>query len=129
MAGLRQRNPLIRLKKMISRAKGNFLRLSPKKVSSVIDLIRGKDAKEAVSILFNLNKRPREHLIKILKSAIANAKVKGFGIEKLYVSRIACNPGPRWKRFRAAAFGRAQPILKRTAHIVIDIDLKNQEKK
>ena len=112
---------------MISRAEGKFLRLSPSKVSQVIDLIRGKDAKEAVSILFNLNKRPKEYLIKILKSAIANAKVKGFGIEKLYVSKIVCNPGPRWKRFKAAAFGRAQPILKRTAHISIELDLKDQE--
>ena len=112
---------------MISKAEGKFLRISPSKVRQVMDLIRGKEAKEALSILLNINKRPKEFLIKILKSAIANAKVKGFSIEKLYVSRIVCNPGPRWKRFKAAAFGRAQPIIKRTAHISIELDLKDQE--
>ena len=114
---------------MISKAEGKFLRISPSKVSQVMDLIRNKDAKEAVSILLHLNKRPKEYLIKILKSAIANAKVKGFNIEQLYVSKITCNPGPRWKRFKAAAFGRAQSILKGTAHIKIELDLKDQENK
>ncbi|MBN2831146.1 MAG: 50S ribosomal protein L22 [Candidatus Omnitrophica bacterium] len=109
---------------MIAKAEGKFLRISPSKVSQVMNLIRGKSAKEAVSILFHLNKRPKEYLIKILKSAIANAKVKGFNIEQLYISKIVCNPGPSWKRFKAAAFGRAQPILKRTSHIKIELDLK-----
>jgi len=112
---------------MISKAEGKFLRVSPSKVRLVMDLIRGKDASEAVSILLHLNKRPKEYLIKILKSAIANAKVKGFSIDKLYVSKIACNPGPMWKRFKAAAFGRAASIVKRTAHIKIELDLKPGE--
>jgi large subunit ribosomal protein L22 len=114
---------------MIAKAEGKFLRLSPSKVSQVMSLIRGKGVKEAQAVLFNLNKRPKEHLLKILKSAVANAKVKGFNPEQLYVSRILCNPGPRWKRFKAAAFGRAQPILKRTAHIKVELDLKGEENK
>ncbi|MBM3243577.1 MAG: 50S ribosomal protein L22 [Candidatus Omnitrophica bacterium] len=114
---------------MIAKAEGKFLRISPTKVRQVIDLIRGRSAKEAVSILLHINKRPKEYLIKILKSSIANARVKGFGVEQLYVSRVVCNPGPSWKRFKAAAFGRAQPILKRTAHIVIELDVVDQEKK
>ena len=109
---------------MISKAEGKFLRVSPSKVRLVMDLIRGKDASEAVSILLHLNKRPKEYLIKILRSAIANAKVKGFSVDKLYVSKIICNPGPMWKRFKAAAFGRAASIVKRTAHIKIELDLK-----
>lgn len=109
---------------MISRAEGKFLRISPSKVRLVMDLIRGKDAAEAQSILLHLNKRPKEYLLKILKSAVANAKVKGFGIDKLYVSKIVCNPGPMWKRFKAAAFGRAASIVRRTAHIKIELDLK-----
>ena len=92
-----------------------------------MDLIRGQDAKAAQSLLTNINKRPKEYLLKILKSAIANAKVKGFNIEQLYVSKAICNVGPSWKRFKAAAFGRAQPILKRTAHIRIELDLKSGE--
>ena len=110
---------------MIASAQGKFLRLSPSKVRIVLDLIRGKDAIVAQSILLHLDKRPKEYLIKILKSAIANAKVKGFAAEKLYVSKIVCNPGPMWKRFKAAAFGRAASIVKRTVHIKIELDLKS----
>ncbi len=109
---------------MIACAQGKFLRLSPSKVRVVLDLIRGKDALVAQSILLHLNKRPKEFLIKILKSALANAKVKGFSADKLYVSKAACNPGPMWKRFKAAAFGRASGIVKRTVHIKIELDLK-----
>ncbi|MDD2927535.1 MAG: 50S ribosomal protein L22 [Candidatus Omnitrophica bacterium] len=112
---------------MIAKAEGKFLRVSPGKVRLVLDLIRGKDASRAQAILLNINKRPKEHLVKILKSAVANAKVKGFNLEQLYVSKAICNPGPSWKRFKAAAFGRAQPILKRTAHIKIELDLKSGE--
>jgi len=110
---------------MIAKAEVKFLRITPTKVRQVMDLIRNKDAKEAENILLNLNKRPKEYLIKILRSAIANAKVKGFNLEQLYVSRIVCNVGPAWKRYKAAAFGRAAPIKKRTSHIVIELDLKS----
>ncbi len=112
---------------MIAQAQGKYLRISPPKVRQVMDLIRGKTALEAQGILFNINKRAKEYLSKILKSAIANAKVKGFNAEQLYVSKAVCNVGPSWKRFKAAAFGRAQPILKRTAHIKIELDLKSGE--
>ena len=109
---------------MIAKAEGKFLRISPTKVRQVMDLIRYKNALEAQSILLNLNKRPKEYLIKILNSAIANAKVKGFNVNQLYISRLVCNVGPSWKRFKAAAFGRAAPILKRTSHIKIELDTK-----
>jgi large subunit ribosomal protein L22 len=109
---------------MIVKAEGKFLRISPTKVRQVIDLIRYKDAIVALGILVNLNKRPKEYLIKILKQAIANAKVKGFNQEQLYISKIICDIGPTWKRYKAAAFGRAVPIKKRTAHIKIELDLK-----
>ena len=112
---------------MIAKAEGKFLRISPTKTRQVIDLIRHKDAQEAVGLLVSLNKRPKEYLIKILRSAIANAKVKGFNVEQLYVSKAICNVGPSWKRFKAAAFGRASPILKRTSHIKIELDIKSKE--
>lgn len=90
-----------------------------------MDLIRDKDVLEAKSILASLNKRPKEYLIKILSSAVANAKVKGFSPEQLYISRIICDVGPAWKRYKAAAFGRAMPIKKRTSHIRIELDIKS----
>ncbi len=109
---------------MIAKAQGKFLRISPTKVRQVIDLLRNKDAAQAKNLLVVLNKRPKEYLIKLLNQAIANAKVKGFNLEQLYISKITCDGGPSWKRFKAAAFGRAQPILKRTAHIKIELDIK-----
>lgn len=109
---------------MIVKAEGRYLRISPTKVRQVIDLIRNKDVLEAKGILVSLDKRPKDYLIKILNSAIANAKVKGLKPEQLYISRIICNNGPAWKRYKAAAFGRAVPIRKRTAHIKIELDLK-----
>ncbi len=111
---------------MIVKAETKFVRISPTKVRQVMDLIRYKDALSAQAILANLNKRPCEFLRKILKSAIANAKAKGFDAGQLYVSKIICNVGPAWKRYKAAAFGRATPIKKRTSHIRIELDLKSQ---
>ena len=109
---------------MIVKAEGRFLRVSPTKVRRVIDLLRGENVEIAQSILLNSNVRPREYLKKILDSAIANAKVKGFKPEQLYVSKIICDAGPIWKRYKAAAFGRATLIRKRTSHIRIELDLK-----
>jgi len=110
---------------MIVKAETKHIRISPTKVRQVMDLIRDKDVLEAQAILHNLNKRSREYLIKILNSAVANAKLKGFNPEQLYVSKIICNVGPAWKRYKAAAFGRATPIKRRTAHIRIELDLKS----
>lgn len=112
---------------MISKAQGKFLRVSPSKARIVADLIRGKDVLTAQGILLHLNKRSKEYLTKILKSAIANAKIKGFTADKLYISKIVCDCGPMWKRFKAAAFGRASGIVKRTVHIKIELDLIGRE--
>jgi large subunit ribosomal protein L22 len=110
---------------MIVKAEGKFLRLAPRKVNQVLELLRYKDVTEAQGILAHLNKRPKEYLGKLLKQAVANAKVKGFSPEQLYISKFICNAGPLWKRYKAAAFGRATPILKRTSHIKIELDIKS----
>lgn len=113
---------------MVAKAEGKFLRVSPRKARRLIDLLRGRDVSSAKAILLNLKMRPREYLKKILDSAVANAKVKGFNLEQLYISRIICDVGPIWKRYRAAAFGRANIIRRRTSHIVIELDLKDGAK-
>ena len=110
---------------MIAKAELRFVRQSPTKIRQVTNLIYRRDVESALSILANLNKRPKEPLIKLLKQAIANAKVKGLTHERLYISRVICNVGPTWKRYKAAAFGRATPIKKRTAHIKIELDIKS----
>ncbi len=112
---------------MIVKAESKFVRIAAPKVRQVMALIRGKGVLEAKAILLALNKRPKEFLLKILDQAIANARVKGFKPEQLYISKIICNIGPSWKRFKAAAFGRASPIKKRTSHIRIELDLKSGE--
>ncbi len=111
---------------MIAQAKGKFLRGSGKKVRQVADLIRGMNAGEALAFLKFVNKRPTYYIGKVLKSAIANAKTKGLNADELVISKICADDGPRWKRHRAAAFGRASEILKRTSHILIELDLKKK---
>jgi large subunit ribosomal protein L22 len=110
---------------MIAKAESKFLRIAPTKVRQVIDLIRHKDVVASKALLISLNKRPKEYLLKILNQAIANAKTKGFNLEQLYISKIICDAGPSWKRYKAAAFGRAAPIKKRTSHIIIELDLRS----
>lgn len=109
---------------MIAKAQGKFIRSPATKVRQVIDLLRGKDVTTALVILNAINKRPKEFIIKILNSAIANAKQKGLKPEDLYISKIASSNGASWKRFRAAAFGRATPVLKRTSHLIIELEVK-----
>lgn len=113
---------------MIAKAESKFLRVSSRKVNQVLALIRNKDVVIAEGILRSLNKRANEFLVKILKQAVANAKTKGVNPNQMYISKITCNAGPSWKRYKAAAFGRAAPILKRTSHIKIELDLKTGEK-
>lgn len=109
---------------MIARAQGKYFRLSPMKTRQVIDLIRGKDVPTALVILAQVDKGPVKMVAKVLKSAVSNAKQKGLVENQLYISKITATAGPMWKRFRAATFGRANPILKRTAHLNIELDVK-----
>ena len=105
---------------MEARAEHKFARISPRKVSVVCDLIRGKDVKEAEAILQNTPKAGSELLIKVLKSAAANAE-NNFDMDpdKLYVKETYANPGPILKRGMPRAQGRMYRINKRTSHITV----------
>jgi len=107
-------------------AKLKHLRISPRKVRLVADLIRGLDVMAAESQLKFLTKRSAAPVLKLLSSAIANA-LKNYGLakENLYVSDIKVDSGPSLKRWRARAMGRAAAILKRTSHITITLKEKN----
>lgn len=85
----------------------------------VINTIRWKPALAAVSILATLDKKAARLVEKGLKSALANAKVKGLEESRLVVSEIKADGGPVLKRFMARAMGRADEILKRTTHLTI----------
>ena len=93
------------------------------KVRQVIDLIRGKDVPSSLTVLTHIDKGCQNVIKKVLESAVSNAKLKGLTEEQLFISRITANQGPMWKRYRAASFGRATPILKRTTHLTIELDL------
>jgi len=108
---------------MIVKAKLKHVHAAPFKVRQVIDLIRGKDVPRSLAILAQVNKGSRDFITKTLKSAVSNAKQKGLTEEQLYISKIFADQGAMWKRFRAASFGRATPILKRTTHLTIELDL------
>ncbi len=111
---------------MIAKAKGRYIRVSPTKVRQVIDLVRGKDVVSSLAVLEYVNKGCAGFISKILNSAISNAKQKGLTEQQLYIARITADQGPSWKRFRAAAFGRATRILKKTTHVTIELDLITQ---
>ncbi len=103
-----------------AKAEVKYVRISPRKVKIVIDLIRGKSVGEALAILKLTPKAASEVVEKLLLSAMANAENNhGMDVEKLYVAEIYSNAGPMLKRIRARAQGRAFRILKRTSHTTI----------
>ena len=103
-----------------ARATLKFARISARKVKIVADLIRGKNVDEALAIVKFTPKASSELIVKLLKSAIANAENNhDMRHENLYVAEIYANQGPTLKRIRPAAKGSAVRIRKRTSHITI----------
>jgi len=102
-----------------------FVRVSPTKAQLVADLIRGKGSEEAINILTFTKKAAAKILIKLLKSAIANAtQKKNMDVDRLFIKKITVDQGPTMKRFQPRALGRATTIRKRTSHIHIVLDEK-----
>ena len=110
---------------MEAKAYLRYVRISPRKVQIVCDLIRGKDAKTAMAILMNTPKSASEPLVKLLKSACANAE-NNFNMdpEKLVVTQVFATPGPILKRGRIASRRGFVRINKRTTHITIGVSEK-----
>ena len=108
--------------KMEAKAYLKYLRISPRKVQIVADLIRGKDVNTAMAILMQTPKAASEPMIKLLKSAVANAENNNnMDVEKLYVSQVFATPGPILKRVMPRAQGRAFRINKRTSHVTLAV--------
>ncbi|MBR2667637.1 MAG: 50S ribosomal protein L22 [Oscillospiraceae bacterium] len=108
---------------MEARAELRYARISPRKVQIVCDLIRGKSVPMATAILQETPKAASELMLKLLKSAAANAENNhSMDPEKLYVAKTYANPGPILKRIQPRAQGRAYRINKRTSHITIVLD-------
>ncbi len=110
---------------MEAKAYLRYLRISPRKVSILCDLVRGKDVKTAAAYLMQTPKAASEPMLKLLRSAIANAENNhNMDAEKLYVSTATADPGPTLKRGQPRAQGRYNRILKRTTHITIGVSEK-----
>ena len=106
-----------------ARATLKYARISARKVKIVADLIRGKDAMEALTIVKFTPKASSEVIEKLLKSAIANAENNnGMNAENLYIAEAYANKGPTMKRIRPRAQGRAYRIEKRMSHITLVLD-------
>ncbi len=110
---------------MVASASARHVRVTPQKARRVIDLIRGKRASEAVSVLMFAPQAASEPVQKVLESAIANARVKAdreslpFDERSLVIQAVFVDEGPTMKRFRPRAQGRASRINKRTSHITV----------
>ncbi|MBM7694362.1 large subunit ribosomal protein L22 [Peribacillus deserti] len=112
---------------MQAKAVANTVRIAPRKVRLVIDLIRGKQIGEAVAILRHTPKSASPVVEKVLKSAVANAEHNyEMDINNLVISQAYVNEGPTLKRFRPRAMGRASAINKRTSHITIVLSEKKE---
>ncbi len=108
-----------------ARAIAKNVRITPRKARLVIDLVRGKDVKEALGILENVNKAASTPVAKVIKSAAANA-TNNFGMDedKLYVAEIYANDGLRMKRYLPRAKGSASGLVKRNSHITCVVKMR-----
>jgi large subunit ribosomal protein L22 len=119
---------------MEAKAKARFVRVTPQKARRVVDLIRGKQAGEAVAVLKFAPQAAGETVLKVVESAIANARETAKRSNErldeadLYISEVFVDEGPTLKRFRPRAQGRASQILKRTSHITVVVAERESSK-
>ena len=111
---------------MIAKAIARHVRMTPRKVGYIATPLRKQTVEQALRMLSVTNRRAASPVAKLVASAFANAKQRFPELreDEVVISRLVANEGPRWKRFRAAAFGRAARILKRTTHIVVELEKK-----
>ena len=109
---------------MEARATAKYIRMSPQKARLVVDLIRGKNAGEAINILKFTKKRASHEIEKVLRSAISNAEQKSenLDVDRLVVSQAYVGDGPRAKRIRPAPMGRAYRYQRRMSHITVVVE-------
>lgn len=112
--------------KATARAHLSYLRIAPRKVKIVCDLIRGKDVETAQAILQTVPKSASEPLLKLLNSAVSNAENNhNMDADKLYISYVTANSGPTLKRARPRAQGRSYRINKKTSHVTLVVSEKD----
>jgi large subunit ribosomal protein L22 len=108
---------------MIIKAKQSTTWITPKKLRTIADAVRGKDLAQVNTILSTLNKRGGKVINETIRQAVANA-VNNLSLpeETLTLKTLIINEGPRFKRFRAGARGMAKPYALRTSHIIVELE-------
>ncbi len=109
---------------MIAKAIVRELRMTPRKVGYVLTPLRRRTVAEALTRLSQINRRAAKPVAKLIASAFANAQhtYPDLREHEVVISKAVADEGPRWKRFRAAAFGRGARVLKRTTHVTIELE-------
>lgn len=108
---------------MPSNARIKMIRMTPRKVQLVAGYVRGKGVQEAVDYLTFCKRRAARPLLKLIKSAVANADQKGgMDVDNLYVKELLVDKGPTMKRFMPRARGMATPVLKRSTKVSVVLD-------
>ncbi len=109
-------------------AKHRFARIAPRKARLVMDLVRGRDVDDALALLRFSKKRASVFIEKVIRSAVANANESEIPTRNtLYVSKAWVDPGPTIKRFQPKDRGKAYSIMKRTSHLVVSLDERNEK--
>ncbi|MDA0803375.1 MAG: 50S ribosomal protein L22 [Planctomycetota bacterium] len=111
---------------MSYKATHRFARISPRKARLVADLIRGQRVDVAITALEFTPKRGAWFIKTVLQSAIANAEQADADVSRLFVSESRIDEGPTIKRFQPKDRGRSHPIMKRTSHICIGVDIREE---
>lgn len=101
-------------------AKAKYVRIAPRKVRLVVDMVRGKPVSEALDTLRLVHKAASPQLAKVIRSAVANAENnQGMDADNLFIKKAFVDEGPTMRRFMPRAMGRATIIRKRTSHITV----------
>jgi large subunit ribosomal protein L22 len=109
---------------MLSKASARFSKIAPRKARMIADLVRGRDAAEAIQLLQFTTKSGAPVIKKIIESAVANARQGGADVDTLFVSKATVDKAPNKfnRRWRPRAMGRATRVTKGVSHIVIELD-------
>jgi large subunit ribosomal protein L22 len=111
---------------MAFKATHRFARIAPRKARLVMDLIRGRSVDDALTLLRFSKQRSSGMIEKVIKSAVANATEQEADTEDLVVAQAWVDPGPVIKRFQPKDRGKAYPIKKRTSHLVVTVDEREE---
>jgi large subunit ribosomal protein L22 len=111
---------------MLAKASARHVRMTPRKAGYVLTPLRRRTVAQALAQLAVTNRRAAGPVAKLIASAFANARQRHPELrdDEVIISKAIANEGPRWKRFRAGAFGRASRILKRTTHLEVELEKK-----